>query len=248
MADLRRAANLALDLLFPPKCAYCGGVTAGSGSPLCPDCIERWLCERKLFREAGKPAPPDGIKRACHLAFYTPSRKGEKTVADVLAYSMKQGKNRRVYPFAALSLCAELYKSAVDGRHEPDGTELKRLADYFDVVSYLPRSRKNAARYGVDQSRRMAEEISRLTGIGTVRLFVNTSGKTQHELSAGERRENMSKLTLAQGAEECLAGKHLILVDDIVTTGASVSAAANLALGAGAKDVTLLAPLRTSVT
>ena len=237
-------------LLFPPKCAVCGIPVRPDGPPLCGACLEKWEREREEFAKEPPPAPPEGIKRAYHLAFYIPSRRGGGTAADnpaadILAYSMKQGKNGDVYPFIARQLCERLYLGAVDGRRAPDEAGLKRLSGCFGLVSYLPRSAKNAAKYGVDQSRSMAKEISRLSGIRFAPLYVNSSKKTQHELSAGERLANMSGLRLKDGAGKLLQETKLIIVDDIVTTGASVSAAAELALEAGAKEVTLLAPFRT---
>ena len=242
---VRRIMETAVSFLFPPVCVCCGAGIKPEHAPLCQSCLEKWETGKSEYRGSEPPALPEGITKAYHLAFYTPSRAGVKTAADSMAYAMKQGKNRFVYPFIARQLCSALYMSAVDGRREPDESDLSQLSGRFDLISWLPRSRKNAAKYGVDQSRRLTSEISSLTGIKAESLFVNRSSKTQHELSSEERKANASGLSLIPGKEEKIAGRRLILVDDIVTTGSTVSAAAALALEAGVGSVTLLAPFKT---
>ncbi|MBQ7720469.1 MAG: ComF family protein [Clostridia bacterium] len=244
MYGMIKALDRMASLVFPPRCAVCGSVLAERDAPLCGVCLERWLCERAEYDGSPK-ADIEGVKRSYHLAFYTPSRMGERTVADTLAYSMKSGGSGSVYPFLARQMCQRLYMSAVDGRREPKDEDLRRLAGFFDIVSYIPRSRKNALRFGVDQSAMLARGISELTGIPAARLFVNASDKTQHELTEEERRENMSKLRLRKGAEDEIRGARVILIDDIVTTGATVSSAASLAASAGASEIILIAPFRT---
>lgn len=240
-----RFIGAAAALLFPPVCVCCGAGIKPGYAPLCPSCLEKWETEKSEYRDSEPPAPPEGITKAYHLAFYTPSRANRITAADSMAYAMKQGKSRFVYPFVARQLCSVLYMSAVDGRSEPEESDLTQLSERFDLISWLPRSKKNAAKYGVDQSMRLAREISRITGIKSESLFVNSSSKTQHELTSDERKANVSGLRFRPGGENEISGKRLILVDDIVTTGATVSAAAALALGSGAGAVTLLAPFRT---
>ena len=245
MTSANGTLSRVLALVFPPVCACCGNGIAPGEAPLCGACRERWDAEKRGYGSAPPVRPPEGITGAYHLAYYIPSRMDGGAVSDRMAYAMKEGWDRFVYPFLARQLCSALYMSAADGRREPEDEELKRLSDMFGVVSWLPRSEKNVLKYGVDQSRRLAREISSLTGIKAAALFVNSSKLTQHELTAGERRANMSGLVLRKDAKKELGGKRLLLTDDIVTTGASVSAAAKLALAAGAADVTLLAPFRT---
>ena len=55
----------------------------------------------------------------------------------------------------------------------------------------------------------------------------------------------MSKLRLRKGAEDEIRGARVILIDDIVTTGATVSSAASLVVSAGASEIILTAPFRT---
>jgi predicted amidophosphoribosyltransferase len=66
--------------------------------------------------------------------------------------------------------------------------------------------------------------------------------RSQVGLSAEERRGNVSgAFALGEGAADRIRGKHILLIDDVLTTGSTVSACAALLKEAGAKEVDCLA-------
>lgn len=114
-----------------------------------------------------------------------------------------------------------------------------------DVVTWAPLSRLRLYRRGYDQSRLLAEEAAQLYGLFPRRLLVKRRNtRPQSSLSAEARHENVKGVYRLYGAAE-LAGKRVLLVDDIVTTGATLDACAELLLNAGAAEVTCLTLARS---
>lgn len=238
-------------LLSPPACVGCGKRIAADEAPLCSGCLERFEGEKSTFEAYlhGKSAPsPLGEEFAAeiYLAAYSPSRAGKDVIADKMAYAMKNGRSRELYSFIARQLAAKLYMTAVDGRKTPGDNELKELSKRYDYIIPLPRSKKNARKYGVDQSVQLSRRISEITGIPAFEALKNVSSSVQHELSAEERAANAgSSVGFAKaGYTELIKDKSILLIDDVVTTGSSVKAAA--ALLSGAFSITLLAPFKTT--
>jgi len=107
----------------------------------------------------------------------------------------------------------------------------------FDAVCHVPLHEKRRKARGFDQAELLARHIAQGLGVpfvvGAARVH-NT--RTQTKLSRQQRRENM------QGAfvpATRLSG-HILLIDDVLTTGATAAACAQALMLAGAQSVTLL--------
>ena len=71
------------------------------------------------------------------------------------------------------------------------------------------------------------------------------SGSSQTSLHPSERRANVAgTFSIAAGAASVLQGAHVLLIDDVLTTGATACAAADTLIAAGAERVTLIAYAR----
>lgn len=108
----------------------------------------------------------------------------------------------------------------------------------FDAVTYVPLSKKGRRKRGYDQSRLLAREVAfslDLPLVQTLEKAVNT--KTQHELPGKERVKNIRNAYRALPEAQ---GKRLLLIDDIVTTGATLKECATVLYKAGARDITCL--------
>ena len=111
-----------------------------------------------------------------------------------------------------------------------------------DAIVPVPLHRKRIKHRGYNQSERLAAGISRVTGIPVwtdvaVRQ-VNTT--TQTALTHSERRENVSGI-FALAAPERVQGCHLLLVDDVVTTGATLLSLARALCRADGVRVSIMA-------
>lgn len=221
------------DLLFVPKCAGCATrLEPGTEQPLCPFCRAKYENEK----EATCPAcggrmrdclctPPDlpacGVHRMVKLVRYSP-------VSDeIAAHMIYRLKHRNLVPlqrFLASELAGPL-SAVVD----PPG-------DW--VVTYPPRSRAAKHRDGFDHAGALAKALAATLGCGYMPAFAREGGR-------GQEQKRLSRTARLRAAKESYAllpgvslqGKRVVLVDDIMTTGATLSACARLLRKAGAKEV-----------
>lgn len=129
-----RAVAWLWDLLFPPKCAFCGRVLEESGTGICPGC-----------RDA-LPVTGDGYRRKADFL---------QTVVAPLYYEGAVRRSLLRYKFQGVSSLAEAYGPLVAGKVAgfPD------LA--FDRITWVPLSRRRERRRGYDQARLLAEVVAR---------------------------------------------------------------------------------------
>lgn len=201
-----------LDLFFPPKCPFCQAILEDPRAPLCPDCQPElpWL-------------EGAGAKR---LVDFTDGCFSPLAYGGAVRTAIHRYKFRRVRalgrPFARLmAQCLE--------EHLPQGA---------DLVCWAPLSKKRLRERGFDQARLMAEEVGRLRAIPSRPVLRKTRHTApQSGLEDGDARRDNARgaYGLLPGAE--LAGKRVLLVDDVVTSGATLSACAALLRRAGAAEI-----------
>ena len=198
-----------LDLLFPRRCAFCHRLTQ-SGAKVCPRC----MAELPYTRESAKQSFPH-LDGCWSPLYYT---------GDVRRSLLR-------YKFQGLSMYAELY-----------GEFLAKCIDEnkisCDSITWVPLSRRRLRRRGYDQARLLAEALSGRKGIPcvpTLRKIRNNPAQSGAG-DAKKRQKNVKGVYRALPDAE-IRGKRLLLVDDIVTTGATLSECASILRQAGAKEV-----------
>ena len=203
-----RFLDTLLNLLFPPKCPFCGRVLDRPG--VCPACEPAlpWLAE-----EDGLWTLLADVPCAAPLRYEGRARKG------LLRFKF-QGASAAAEPLGELvARCAA-----------------ERFAGEFDVVTWVPVSRKRLRQRGYDQAELLARAACRLWNTRPVRLLDkrrdNPAQSGLHD--AVLRRENVRDVYAASGAA---AGRRILLVDDICTTGATLSSCALALRQAGAETV-----------
>lgn len=212
------------ELLFPEEvlclcCDHALGTEDTQG--ICGVCrreLARLAAQQKV-REAGEDASlPEGID-ALHAAYIYegPVRK--------LVHRLKYESVRAaVVPLAAqMSLLPSLEE---------------------EIIVPVPTDKKRERMRGFNQSALLAEHLGRELRMRVEKALVRMeTRRPQTGLSAKERQENLAG---CMAASEAVNGKRVLLVDDVVTTGATVREAARALRQAGARSVHVLAAARAT--
>ena len=217
--------NRVLNELFPKNltCDICGVETFGS--IFCAGCLDRVtyndkhtcpICGRKAFRDEicmeCKNKPPL-FKKAVSPFVY------EDGVI-ILVAKFKNGKPH----------LKEFFADKI----------AERLIGFpeIDCIVYVPLSRLSIVKRGYNQSRLLASALSEriLTPVIYGAIKRVKKGSVQKGLTKTERIENVKGAFKVNKREE-LKGKSVLLVDDVMTTGATVDEISRLLLLAGAKNV-----------
>lgn len=202
-----------LDLLFPPKCPFC--------HRLLKDGEKHWCarCQRELPWAAG----PAGQRNLEFLSgCVSPLFYRDRVRDGVHRYKFQ---NRPGY---AGSFGLPMTQSVRDAW--PDVA--------FDTVTWVPLSKRRLRKRGYDQARLLAEAVSEQLGLPCVSTLVKTRHTPAQSLQDGDssRRANvLGAYEALPGAD--LSGKTLLLCDDAVTTGSTLSECARILRTAGAARV-----------
>ena len=116
------------------------------------------------------------------------------------------------------------------------------------IFTYVPRRNKAICEDGFDQGQRIASCLSEVFDCkrNFRRLFVRVGGQEQKKLDANARKANIKNtVKLHKNAKNIVAGKVVLLVDDLVTSGTTMSVAKSLLVAAGAQDVICITVART---
>jgi competence protein ComFC len=114
-----------------------------------------------------------------------------------------------------------------------------KLGD-IDFITYIPRMEKSVRKYGYNQTEVLAGLISKYSGIP--RLSVLKSAKSykneQKTLSPQERLLNVkNKFTVGKNKKENVKNKNILIIDDVVTTGATLSECARVIKDSGGNKI-----------
>lgn len=223
------------DLVYPPACPGCRVLTAHHAS-FCPTCwreirfIERPYCEILGIPFSYDPgagmvsaqaiAEPPVFDRLRSVAIH------EGPVRH-LVHSLKYRDRTDLAPMMALWMqrASHGYVAACDG------------------IVPVPLHRWRFASRKFNQSAELARHLSRLSGRPYLAHALLRTKHTSRQvgLTATARQDNVrAAFKTAPGREIEVAGKHIVLVDDVYTTGATVSSAARALKKAGASEVTVL--------
>ncbi len=201
-----------LDLVFPPKCPFCGRILDSSRDLLCPDCQKElsWLegtaAERKVEFADGCFSP--------------------------LAYRGKARDGVRRYKFGRCVSCARPF-GVLMAQCVRD-----HLKEEADGVTWAPLSRKRRRKRGFDQAELLARELGANLSLPVVSLL-EKSRHTQPQSSLSDPSQRRAN---ARGAYRLrpkgqVEGRRWLLVDDVVTSGSTLGECAYLLKQAGAEKV-----------
>lgn len=102
------------------------------------------------------------------------------------------------------------------------------------IFTNVPRRRSAIVEFGIDHSALLSQSVAKKLGGEYIPLLKSNSKKEQKSLEAAERFIN-ADFCLTRDMN--LEGRGVIIVDDIITTGASIGKAASLIRSLGSKDI-----------
>jgi len=209
---VNRFFTFLLDLLYPPKCIFCGRLLRDGESGWCGACQEGlpWIGEdepEKVCAPATRCAAPLWYRDDVRESFHRYKFEGRDFYAPVYGKLMAQ--------------CVR-----------------DRLGLDFDLICWAPLSGKRLKRRGYDQ----AELLARVLAETLDRPIVPALRKTRDTVEQSSLDSGDARVQNAAGAYECVdpaavEGKRVLLVDDIITTGSTLSSCARVLLDAGAGEV-----------
>jgi len=199
-----------LQLLFPPKCILCGKLLGKDETDLCHSC---------------RVDSPECHKNNLKFSFLD-------SWAAVWYYDGYIRKSLHRYKFGRARHYAPAYGRLL---------AMKLSTEYpegFDVLTWVPVSRIRKFTRGYDQVELLAETVGRELGMEPVRTLRKLrNNPPQSGIDRIEkRRANVLGIYRIKN-EELVRGKRVLLLDDILTTGATAGECARVLLTAGASEV-----------
>jgi competence protein ComFC len=216
------------DMFYPERCVGCG---RRSSDVLCRDCFE-------ALPRVGNPACGRcGLPTAFETFVCEACKNVDFGFESAMAPLRYEGVGKEIVH--ALKYFG--YKKVVAGLATP--LMLQTLGDgRFDAVVPVPLHRSRLRKRGFNQAELLARGVAaEINAPVSDTLKVVRSTRDQVELSAAQRRANVAG---AYRASAPLRGK-VLLIDDVFTTGATMSACASTLVRAGAQEVYALSLCRT---
>jgi len=199
-----------IHLIFPPKCTLCQKVLSKEETDLCHDCREN----TEIFKIAKSKIP--------HVAHWTALWYYKKNVRKSI-HRYKFGRRRHYAAVYGRLLALKLSGA---------------LTENIDILSWVPISPLRKLKRGYDQAELLCRAIGKELGI-PVRPVLKKIRHTppQSGLQGAARRRANIVGAYKTIQPESLAGKRILLIDDVVTTGSTVSECAKVLLFAGAEAI-----------
>ena len=199
-----------LDLIYPPKCLLCNRVLGSKQLDLCPDCrIDQPLCP------ISKNKLPF-IDSWLALWYYE-----ENAQESLLRYKF-QGK--RCYASGYGRLLAMKIQ--------------QELSKEFDLITWIPVSPRRRYDRGYDQVQLLAAAVGRELDCKPVACLQKIRNNPPQSRISGQAQRRANVLGAYKAVNPAaFAGKRILLLDDIITTGSTAGECAKVLLTAGAAEV-----------
>ena len=208
-----------LDLLFPPRCAFCRRVLRPGESGMCK------RCDRAIARTRNGGAQSGDFFDLCVSPLYYEDR----VRAAVLRFKFRDA-----------TVYAELFGSMIAD------CVSEHLKGCYDLVTWVPLSRSRLKHRGYDQAMLLAMAAALKLDDVAVELLKKTEDvPAQSGMGSAEKRRANISGAYRVADEELVSGRRILLIDDIVTTGSTLSECAKTLKAAGAATVICCTLART---
>ena len=223
------------NIIFPPQCVICDKILElNIAHCICGDCKTRLRAcvDQVCCEKCGKPIVSFGTKQRCYRCLHATSGHFDK-IASAYIYDAPVRESIVRYKSKGIQSYAKTYSQILSTaleQHYPNLT--------FDFICAAPSHQKKTVYQGFDNVELICKNLSKICGIpfkkGTIRKIRKTAKQTT--LGFAQRLENL-KDSMTVPLPESVAGKRVLLIDDVCTTGATIMECSRALKYAGAKSV-----------
>lgn len=201
--------NKILNILFPPKCVFCRKRLPDEG--VCDDCAGKLP-----YRQSPLIKDKISFVDECYSPLYY-----EGNVRHAILR----------YKFAGLAGYSREFAKIL---HSCVNTH---LSGKFDIVTWVPVSKRRLKKRGYDQSGLIAHELGRLLDMTPQKLLVKARDVPPQSKQPTQQKRITNIFGAFKPVDADLSGKSVLIVDDIATTGSTLSECARVLKTAGADKV-----------
>ncbi len=199
-----------LDLLFPPKCILCGKLLEKQETDLCRSCREE---------------SPECLGKHKNFSFLD-------SWAAIWYYEKNIRQSILRFKFRRARHYADVYGRLLAMRL------LQLYPEGFDVLTWVPISRARRFTRGYDQVELLARAVGRELGMKPIKALKKMRNNRPQSGISGQAQRRANVLGVYRVISPAqVQGKRILLLDDIITTGATAGECARVLLTAGAKEV-----------
>lgn len=201
-----------LSAFFPNKCPYCKKNIKPDMTE-CPECLEKMpTVPKKAMTSAGIPC----------MAPFSYDGEVRNSIID--------------FKFNSIAFNAESYAKRLCFT-----IEYYHILDEFDIITFVPLSKIRKNERGFNQSETVAKLVGESLDKPVMPLLKKIrQNKNQHDLNFAERIENVKGIYMPVHAEYA-KGKNILLIDDIATTGNTLSECCRVLHESGANNIICIA-------
>jgi ComF family protein len=202
------------DLAFPRYCFVCGRRLYAARDFVCESCRERMPYLDNLHEPYDNEMARNLWGRIAHI---------QKAVS-LLQYSSKA---KSVYPIYQIKYNHQPQLAVAIGRYMAEEMQKEDFFDDIDAIVPIPLAPERERARGYNQSERLALGMQMVTALPVLNHALERSSfkDSQTQKQRWDRNENVDKL-FRLCDEGQVKGRHLLLVDDVMTTGATLTACA----------------------
>lgn len=201
-------------LLFPDRCLCCGAVVPW-GEDCCDSCKKQYHFRPQTITWSGYPLVTVWVYEGAYpVGLRRFKFQGDRKAGRRLARLMARVWRERQPGFGA------------------------------DLVTFVPMPPQREKLRGFNQAELLARWVGEELDLPVVPLLSRSGVLTRHQLSSGLRKQSLETLALLPGGEKRAAGKRNLLIDDLVTTGATAGVCLEALRTAGMEAGAVLAAAR----
>ena len=227
--------RLAKNIIFPPRCVFCERIMEpNTVRRMCGKCNGKiTLCSASVCcQKCGKPIVSFAKEPICYFCLEKKPKYFDR-IASVFEYSGYVRDSILRYKETGKASYAKEFGECMAGRfYEVFGdTEI-------DVICAVPSHSDKKVRFGFDQVELLCRELAAVCDIPYHSGILVKTRKTrkQHSLNYAERQKNMTD-SVGTKKPEAVAGKSVLLIDDVCTTRATITECSRALKNSGAKHV-----------